>query len=179
MRLTVCFLLGCTCAGLVPAQRLYLTTEFQRINADGQVVAADRAEKRREVISPAVVRNAYASFHVAVEMPPGKAYTLYVAQNPEGTVDARLYQEVYTRAAADWVPDELKLVDLPHSATLAPNQKVQTYLLDIRVPPDTATGRFRLEVQLHDGDRWVIYPLEVRVQHASAVDSRPLPAALP
>lgn len=144
-------------------QRLLVYSEFQRVRPDGEVVAADRVERSREIISPAVIRNAYRTFRVAVEAPAGTPYHLYVGQNPDDTVQSTLYQEEYSRVGTEWVPDLVKAVALPHSATLGTDQKVQTYLLDVWVPETAPIGRFRLEVQLNVGDRWIIYPMEVRV----------------
>ncbi|WP_321477683.1 hypothetical protein [uncultured Paludibaculum sp.] len=144
-------------------QRLLVYSEFQRVRPDGEVVAADRVEHRREILSPAVVRNSYATWRIAVEAPAGAPYHIYLGQNPDETVKATLYQEEYTRVGAEWIPDRVKPVALPHSAALGTDQKVQTYLLDVWLPESTPMARFRLEIQLNVGDRWVIYPMEVRV----------------
>ena len=132
-------LAGCLWIGLLPAQRLSVYSEFVH------------AKPAREIISPAAARNAYASFHVVVEAPPGQTYTLYMAQNPEDTLGYHVYEE---RAG-----DELLPVAMPHTA-----QGAQMYLLDLWVPPDAPPGRIRFEAQLNAGERWIIYPLEVRIQ---------------
>lgn len=149
-------------------QRVLVVSEYQRISPDGETVRVDRIERRREVISPAVARNAWATFRVVVEAPPGKPYYLYVAQNPDDVVGVTLYQEDYSKLGDEWVPDRVKPVNLPVAATLADGQKIQSYLLDIRVPDSAPVARFRLEVQLNANDRWVIYPLEVRVSEVMA-----------
>jgi hypothetical protein len=151
------------CAGLVPAQRLWVTSEFQRIMPSGEVYPPDRIDKPREFISPAVARNYYASFRVAVEVPKGAVYSLFVGQNPEKTVAVRLYQERYEKVGAYWVPDALQEVRLPLSASLAEGQKVQTYWLDVGVPPEAPPGRFRLEVQMNVDDTWYVAPMELRI----------------
>lgn len=144
-------------------QRLLVYSEFQRVRPDGEVVSADRVERSREILSPAVIRNAYRTLRVAVEAPPGTPYHLYIGQNPDNTVEAVLYQEEYSRVGDEWVPDKVKPLALPHSASLGADQKVQTYLLDVWLPESAPIGRFRLEIQLNVGDRWIIYPMEVRV----------------
>lgn len=162
-------------------QRVWMYSEYQRVGPDGEVVRADRVERRREILSPAVARNAYATFRVAVGVPVGSPYTIHIAQNPENYVQAALYQEEYTNLGGEWVPDRVKPVEQPVNAVLGEGQKVQTYLLDVFVPESVAEGRFRLEVQLYANEQWVIYPLEVRVQAAAAAEREaargPLPAA--
>jgi hypothetical protein len=149
-------------------QRVLVVSEYQRIRPDGETVLADRIEHRREIISPAVARNAWTTFRIVVEAPPGKPYYIYVAQNPDDVVGIDVYQEEYTQQAGEWVPDKVKPVKLPVAATLAEGQKTQSYLLDVWVPDSAPVARFRLEVQVNANDRWIIYPLEVRVREAMA-----------
>lgn len=82
-----------------PAQTIRVYSEFQRIDPFGKVVAADAgaAVQPREILSPAVVRNAFASFHVAVTAPVGTEFTLYEGQNPEGSFRVSVYKEVFAR----------------------------------------------------------------------------------
>jgi hypothetical protein len=154
-------------------QRVFVVSEFQRLRPDGLVVEADRAEKRREILSPAVVRNAHATYRVAVEVPAGMPYTIYIGQNPDESVEVTMYQEEYEKAGEEWVPDRLKKVEMPVNAQLPAGQRVQTYLLDLWVPGSTPMARFRLEVQLNAGDRWVIYPMEFRPRPASGDKAEP------
>jgi hypothetical protein len=164
-------------AGLpASAQRVSVYSEFQRVKPDGEVYSADRVERPREILSPAVARNAWATFRFAIEAPPGAAYTIYIAQNPENSAQAVLYEEVPVPVGEEWVPDELRTAAQPVSAYFPKDRKVQTFLLDIRVPEDAPVRRFRLEIQLWAVDRWVIYPLEVRVRPAM-VPAAPGPAA--
>ncbi|MBI4892296.1 MAG: hypothetical protein HY821_16850 [Acidobacteria bacterium] len=149
-------------------QRVLVYSEFQRVGPDGNVIQTDRVESRREILSPAVARNAFTTFRVAVEVPNGSPYTIHIAQNPEDSVKVAFYQEEYSRLGAEWVPDRVKPIALPVSAQLSQGQKVQSYLLDVFVPAEAKVGRFRLEVQMNVLDQWVIYPLEVRVQWESA-----------
>ena len=149
-------------------QRVLVVSEYQRIRPDGETVLADRIQRRREVISPAVARNAWTTFRVVVEAPPDRPYYIYVAQNPDHVVEVKIYQEEYARQGDEWVPDHVKPVNMPVAATLTEGQKTQSYLLDLWVPDSAPVGRFRLEVQLNANDRWVIYPLEIRVQDAMA-----------
>jgi hypothetical protein len=164
MRARLSLLLGLSCAGLVPAQRLLLVSEFQRVMPNGAVYEPDRVEKPREIISPAVARNAYASFRVVVEAPRGASYTMYVGQNPDDSVEVRMYREIYAKVGEQLVPDALEAVKLPVVATVPEGQAVQTYWLDVFVPAKIPASRLRVEVQLNVNDIWYIAPMEVRVR---------------
>lgn len=151
----------------VPAagQRLLVVSEFQRLRPDGEVAAADSASPRHEFISPAIPRGGTLTLRLGVEAPQGMRYSLFVGQNPDGTARCRLYQERYLQVGQEWLPDEITPVELPHGAILSPNQSVQSYLLDIHIPATVKPHlRFRLEIQLNVGERWVIYPMEIRVR---------------
>ncbi|MDX2153589.1 MAG: hypothetical protein SFV54_22785 [Bryobacteraceae bacterium] len=172
-------------AAPVAAQSLAVRSEFSRVDPFGETVPADRGSEPREILSPAVGRGGFASYRLVVEHPPDKDFTLHVAQNPDNTVKASLYREIYAKAGEAWMPDKLEPVPLPYTGKVVdserpiPNQKVQTFWLDVLVPPDAAVGRFRLEVQLWTGDRWIIYPLEIRVQAHIYPADRPYRASLP
>ncbi len=148
-------------------QTLLISSEFIRYRPDGEIVSADRAEKYRELLSPAVARNAHFTFRATVVQPGGSPYTLHIAQNPENTAQIRLFQEQYSQVGSEWIPDRLKRVDMPHGAAVAQGQRAQSYLVDVFVPPSAeANTRFRIEVQYHRGDGWLIYPMEIRVRQA-------------
>jgi hypothetical protein len=147
---------------LLCGQRITVFSEFQRPRPDGEVVSADRTASRREILSPALVRNGRASFIFTVEAPPGESYTVYVAQNPDDTVKVDLYQLEYADVDGEWVPDGLKRLQQPVQAVLSDGQKTQAYLLDLFLPASAPVERFRLEIQLHAAGRWTIYPMEMR-----------------
>jgi hypothetical protein len=149
-------------AATLGGQPLRVFSEYQRVTPAGVVARLDRGEVPREINSPAVVRNAWLTLRVAVSAPPGESYTLHVSQNPEDTARPRLYQEHYERLRGEWVADRLSEAPLPHTASLEPEQKVQTYLLDLWIPAATPVDRFRLEIQMHLGGHWFLYPLEMR-----------------
>lgn len=148
-------------------QRLVVYSEFQRVTPDGTVVKADRVPRPREIISPAVPRNAWLTLRIVVEAPKSLQYNLYIGQNPDNTAKYTLYQEQYAMVGEEWIPDGIKPVATPHGAVLSEGQKVQSYLLDVFIPPKTPSGRFRMEAQLNVGERWVIYPMEIRVREMS------------
>lgn len=171
MRLVLLALI--TAASLAAQIQVY--SEFQRIDPFGNVVAVDKAERPREILSPAVARNAWSSFHVAVKAPPGSSF-LFVQQNPEW-VQATLYREHFVKTEAGWIPDTLEkmmenpaLVQLPDQTPPIPGQTTAVYWLDIWVPGNTRVARMRLEVGLKVDTQWVVYPVELRVLEARAAE---------
>src|SRR5579862_3749815 len=78
---------------LLPAvwsQPLRVFSEFAQIDGTGRVTAPPEP---REILSPAIARNAFSSFQVVVDVPRGTSFQLYVAQNPENAVEVTLYRE--------------------------------------------------------------------------------------
>ncbi len=139
-------------------------------------MAADRAWKPREILSPAVARNGFASFHVAVSVPPKESYWLYVLPNPVSACRVSVYREHFVKTAAGWIPDRLtELQRLPDFGVMpdpddgVEGQTTRVYLVDLWLPPNADVARFRLEVQLKVGD-WTIRPMEVRVIEARFAD---------
>lgn len=165
-------------AAVLSGQRITVFSEFQRPDPGGGVVPADRAPARREILSPALVRNGWASFLFTVEAPAGEPYTIYVAQNPGDTAKVDLYALQYAEAGGAWIPDGLKPVQQPVQAALPEGQKTQAYLLDLFLPASTPVERFRLEIQLHAAGRWTIYPMEMRPMEATAPVPSPVRGTL-
>jgi hypothetical protein len=151
-------------------------SEFQRIDPFGNVVPADRARRAgvgsREILSPGLARNAHASYHIAVTAPAGTPFTLFVGQNPENLLDVAVYKEIYTRRGAQWIPDGLTPVTLPYTSRLPDpsmpilGQTTVTFLLDLHVPANATIRRTKLEPQLYLEDRWITWPMEVRILSA-------------
>jgi hypothetical protein len=174
-------------AVLLHGQSLAVYSELQRVDPFGQIVAADRGVRPREILSPAAPRNGFVSFHVAVTAPPGANYFLYVVTWPQNACRVALYKEHFAKTEAGWIPDALEpITHLPHFGAMPdpaaniPNQTTRVYLLDVWLPPDAKPPAFRLEVQLKMGD-WTIWPMEVRVLPVSVPaahgdTTRPLPA---
>ena len=160
-------------------QSVRVYSEFQRVAPDGKVVTADRVERSREIISPAAPKNGWLTLRVVIEAPAATQYHLHFGQNPENTAQYTLYKELYTKAGEEWVADRLEKLSPPHSAMLQEGQKAQTYLLDVFIPPRTPQARFRLEAQLNVGDRWIIYPLEIRVRDVAGPGKLEAKGALP
>lgn len=159
-------------ASPVPAQSLRVLSEFQRVDPFGQVVAADRTANPREIISPAVARNAFTSFHIAVGVPEREPFFVFVQTNPPNVFQISLYDELYVKAGPNWIPDALQPVKLPAFGILPylplpiPGQNTLSYWMDIWVPAETKVQRVRLEVLVKVGRGWLMYPMEVRVTPA-------------
>lgn len=161
-------------AGAVSAQSLRVFSEFQRIDPLGHVVKADKTDRAREILSPAVARNAFASLRLAVTVPPNQPFFLFVQSNPENAFEITLYKELFRKGDDGWVPDGLQSVQVPcHGSLPDPSspiagQNTVTYWMDVWVPGDAPVDRVRLEALLKIGAGWVIYPMEVRVMRAVA-----------
>lgn len=156
-------------------------SEFQRITPQGEVAPPDRQESYREILSPAVARNAFASFRIVVTAPPGENYTLYAGQNPENFFRITVYRERCADPKPGCIPEQLQEAGDPAVGRMAPGEKVHTYWMDIWVDATAAVQRVKVEPQLNYGDGWVIYPMEVRVVPAivagAASTGGPLPDA--
>jgi hypothetical protein len=176
MRIGVPILIGALFVTALRAQSLEIYSEFQRVDPFGSIVAIDRAEHPREILSPAVPRNGYASFHVVVSVPPQTNYLLYVVTNPLNACRVALYKEHFVKAGGGWIPDALAKVNrlpdfgaMPDPDEGIPGQNTRVYLLDVWIPPEADPGRFRLEAQLKVG-YWIVRPMEVRVIPARVPD---------
>ncbi|MEX2262594.1 MAG: hypothetical protein WD696_11620 [Bryobacteraceae bacterium] len=155
--------------GTLAAQSLHVYSEFRRIDPFGNVVSADRGGTPREILSPAVARGGFASFHLAVTMPRDVPFTLHIAQNPDDTLGATLYRESFVQHGEDWIPDALTPISLPYNGVITNSNAIEEqntlpFWLDLWIPPKVPPGRVRVEAQLFFKGRWIIYPLEVRIQ---------------
>lgn len=160
-------------AAMLPAVAGHLDvrvySELRRIGPDGAPVEADREGRPREILSPAVPRQAFTSFRVVVSAPRGQKFTLFLGENPENVLQATLYRETWMQVGKSWVPDGLEKVTAPYTGSipdlaLGPEeQSVQSFWLDVYVPSQAPIRRVRLEVQLNSGEQWIIYPMEVRI----------------
>ena len=133
------------------AQPLRVYSEFAKIDATGRVTAPTEP---REILSPAIARNAFASFQVVVDVPQGTPYQLYIAQNPENAVEVTLYRETGER---------LERIEQPVSGN-----STQVFWMDLWTARDAPVERIKVEPQLHVNNDWVIYPMEARVMTATA-----------
>jgi hypothetical protein len=171
--------------GQTASVRVY--SVLQRIDPFGNVVSLDRAQragvKPREILSPAIGRNCHVAFHVAVTVPEGDNFTLYIGQNPDDFFNVTLYKETYVKQGDEWIPDGLTPVTLPYAGRLPdtgdgiPGQTTVTFLMDVFAPPGAGVQRTKLEPELYTDGRWIIYPMEVRVVEATVPEHAP--AAVP
>jgi hypothetical protein len=164
-------------AGFARGQELKIYSEFQRIGPTGEVVAPDATGTPREILSPVIARNAWASFHVACTVADGEASFLYIQQNPE-LFDVTVYKEIFVKTSRGWIPDWMEKVSLPYAIVLpdpqrpVPNQNTVVFWVDIRVPARAPAGRMRFQALLKSGDRWLVYPMEVRVADTAVAGTR-------
>ena len=121
-------------------------SEFAQINDAGEVVAP---ENPREILSPAVARNAFSSFQIAIQVPKGTKFLVYIGQNPDDAAKVTLYRR---RAG------KLEPIELPYSG-----ESSQVLWMDLWIDANAPVRRVKIEPQVGiDGD-WVTYPMEVRV----------------
>jgi hypothetical protein len=151
------------------AQTVEIYSLFHRVDPFGRTVAADRAIAPREILSPAVPRNGFVSFHIAITLPAGDDYLLYVVPNPLNACKVALYKEHFVKTRDGFAPDTLtelhRLPDfgaVPDPDDRIEGQTTRLYLLDLWVPPGAPVARFRVEVQVKMGT-WTVRPMEVRV----------------
>ena len=133
------------------AQPVRVYSEFAQIDAKGHITAP---AEPREILSPAIARNAFSSFQIVVDVPQGTPYQLYVAQNPENAVEVTLYREN---------GEKLERVGQPISGN-----ETQVFWMDLWTARDAPVARIKVEPQLHVNNDWVIYPMEARVVSATA-----------
>lgn len=174
-------------AAAAAAQSVEIYSEFQRPDPFGGIVEVDRGWQPREILSPAVARNAFASFHVAITVPPKESYFLYVLPNPVSACRVFVYREHFAQTPVGWIPDRLTELQRLPDFGVAPDpddhvegQNTRVYLVDLWLPPNADVARFRLEVQVKMAD-WIVRPMEVRVMPArvpsvSTGPERSLPA---
>jgi hypothetical protein len=140
----------------VQAQTLRVYSEFAQVDSKGKVTAP---AEPREILSPALARNAFGSFQVVVDAPAGTAWQLYIAQNPENAARAALYRENGS---------SLQSVTDPVSGG-----GTQIFWLDVWIDRDAPVRRIKVEPQLNINNDWVIYPMEGRVVDAIVPDAIP------
>ena len=103
--------LGVLICGSLWAQPVYVYSEFVTINAQGKVTVPARP---REILSPAIVRNAFASFQVVIEAEASMPWFLHVGLNPEQAVQVTLYRlkanQVLEKGRAFTVVERVKVL---------------------------------------------------------------------
>jgi hypothetical protein len=135
------------------AQPLHVYSELARIDTLGEVTAP---ESPREILSPAIARNAFTSFQVVVQVPKGTHYGLYIGQNPQNAVRVTLYRES---------GDRLEPVESPYEG-----DATQILWMDVWADRTAPVRRIKVEPELWVNDDWVVYPMEVRIMDATVPD---------
>lgn len=110
--------------------------------------------RAREIISPAAPRNAFTTFQVLIR--GAEKYNFCWAANPEDVFKV----DVYASGGQ------------PLASPCADDLTEGTLWLDVWTPDGAPVTRIRLEAQLWFDDRWIIYPMEVRVQDARVPEKR-------
>jgi hypothetical protein len=133
-------------AGVLCAQTVQVYSEFAQLNDAGDVIAPANP---REILSPAAARDAFSSFQIAIQVPKGTKFLVYVGQNPDDAAKVTIYRR---RAG------KLEPVELPYSG-----ESSQVLWMDLWFDAKAPVRRVKIEPQVGiDGD-WVTYPMEVRV----------------
>jgi len=135
------------------AQPVGVYTEFARLDALGKVLAP---ETPREILSPALVRNGFTSFQVAIMAEKGEPWRLFIGQNPDNAVTVTMYRETGQR---------LEPVELP-----VEGDGPAVLWMDVWTARGAPVARIKIEPQLDYRQDWVIYPIEGRVMEATAGD---------
>lgn len=154
------------------AQTVTVYSEFTRIDPYGQIVRADRsARPPREILSPALARNAFWSFQAVLEGSAGQPFRLRIAQNPEDAVRVTGYRELYAQSRGEWIPDALEAVTLPFESKIGggeiADQTAQSFWVDVFVPGQMPVSRIKIEVQVYLDGTWIRYPMEARIVRAA------------
>lgn len=138
------------------AQTVQVYSEFARLSESGEpLTPADP----REILSPAVARNAFSTFQIAIQAPQGSKYNVFVGQNPDGAVKVALYRKA---------SDKLEPVGLPYEGVSS-----QVLWLDVWVDAAAPVRRVKVEPQVFIDGVWIGYPMEVRVSDAVVPDHPP------
>jgi hypothetical protein len=159
-------------SAVIDAQSISVYSEFTRVDPFGAVVKADRGADPREILSPALPRNAVTGFHIVLRARPGTEYTLHVGENPEKATLVQLYIERYSRVGDEWIPDRLEPVALPYQGVLATPgitlQSAQSFWMDVRVDSKAPVSRIKIEPEVSLPTGWIYYPMEARIVDTAA-----------
>jgi len=139
--------------GLLSGQSVQVYSEFAQLTDTGDVVAP---ENPREILSPAVARNAFSSFQLAIQVPHGVKFLVYIGQNPDNAAKVTLYRR---DAGA------LKPVVVPYQGDSS-----EVLWMDLWVDGNAPVRRVKIEPQIGIAGEWVTYPMEVRVTGTAVPD---------
>ena len=131
------------------AQTVQVYSEFAHLSDSGEPLAP---AEPREILSPAVPRNAFSTFQIAIQAPQGSKYNVFIGQNPDNAVKVTVYRKA---------GDKLEPVGLPYEADSS-----QVLWLDVWVDAAAPVRRVKVEPQVFIDGIWLSYPMEVRVNDA-------------
>src|ERR1700746_3731643 len=117
--------------GALCAQTVQVYSEFAQLSDAGDVIAPANP---REILSPAVARNAFSSFQIAIQVPKGTKFLVYMGQNPEDAAKVTLYRR---RA------DTLEPIELPYSG-----ESSQVLWMDLWLDANAPVRRVKIEPQV-------------------------------
>lgn len=147
------WILFCWVALAASSQSLRVYSELAVVDSTGEVTSP---EEPREILSPAIARNAFASFQIVVQAPKGAHFALFVGQNPDHAVDVTIYREtggLLERVALPFEGDETSVL-----------------WMDVWADRSAPVRRIKIEPQLNVNGDWVVYPMEARVMEAVVPD---------
>ena len=147
--------------GFLCGQSVQVYSEFAQLSDTGEVAAP---ENPREILSPAVARNAFSSFQVAIQVPRGVKFLVYIGQNPDNAAKVTLYR----RAGG-----KLEPVVVPYEG-----ESSQVLWMDLWVEGNAPVRRVKIEPQIGIGGDWLTYPMEVRVSEKVVVGTLPAGPAI-
>jgi hypothetical protein len=150
-------LLGLLCS-MASAQTVMVYSEFAQLAEDGRVIAP---ELPREILSPALARNAFTTFQLAIEVPRGMHFWVYIGQNPQDAVKVTLFRSTAGR---------LTRVELPYEG-----ESAQVLWMDVWVDRSAPVRRVKVEPQVGINGDWVIYPMEARIVEAIVPEGPVIP----
>ncbi|MGH9674854.1 MAG: hypothetical protein ACRD44_16890, partial [Bryobacteraceae bacterium] len=145
-------MIGAILLSALAAQSIQVYSEFRRVDPMGRILSSDSGGRPREILSPSVARNGFASYRVVVTAPKGREFHLHIGQNPDGVIDATLYKEQHRRSGGQWIADRLEAVKLPFSSAipeagdLVAERRALSFWLDLWVKPRVEPKRVRVEL---------------------------------
>lgn len=167
------------------AQPIRVGSVFVRYTPTGEMFPQDRVSAPMEALSPPLVRGMWNSFRIIVDVEPGTTFRLFLAQNPEDSVQTRVFREIVSKDAQGWQVERRIFTPLPfRSSSLPeterdPNRTTYTFWLDVRPPQNFPSQRLKLEAQALIQGQWFLHPMEIRVVDLSLPASPPGQADLP
>lgn len=151
------------------AQPIRVGSVFARYTPTGEIFPQDRVRSPLEALSPPLVRGMWNSFRIIVDVEPGTTFRLFLAQNPEDSMQTRVFREIVSKGPRGWQMERRVFTPLPFRSTSLPTEErgpertTYTFWLDVRPPRDYPSERLKLEAQVLIQGQWFLHPMEIRV----------------